>query len=205
MTLLPDVLFYFPGPIFTQPLYSTTIPENFELRRPILTGQSLFIADVCALRTILNSLSFSVSARDADSGVNAEIVYDVDDKNFTVNDRGEISARKPLDADQNLRGFYIYNFTVAARDRGEQPRSARSRVHIRTENVNDEKPQFLPNALYAAHVNEDALGNTPVIQIQTQDPDRDQVTYALLTRNGESSRDGFFEIDQDTGTAKFRV
>lgn len=48
-------------------------------------------------------------------------------------------------------------------------------VHIRTENVNDEAPVFIPNETYHAFVAEDAQSGTPVVQIQAIDPDRDQV------------------------------
>ncbi|VDM28948.1 unnamed protein product [Toxocara canis] len=39
-------------------------------------------------------------ADDKDSGENAHVIYSVDDRNFSINERGEISACIRLDADQ---------------------------------------------------------------------------------------------------------
>lgn len=69
-----------------------------------------------------------MSAKDRDSGRNAAIRYSVDNNNFTVDDDGVISARYRLDADQRQLGFFIYRFTVTAKDRGDPPRSATSQV-----------------------------------------------------------------------------
>uniref|UniRef100_A0A183EFA5 CA domain-containing protein n=1 Tax=Gongylonema pulchrum TaxID=637853 RepID=A0A183EFA5_9BILA len=127
-------------------------------------------------------------------------VYSLSDDHFKINDRGEISARKRLDADQNRERFYIYRFNVTATDRGEPPLSSTAAVHIRTENTNDEAPIFIPTGNYQAYVAEDAQGGTPVVQIQAIDPDRDQVFYAFLLPNGnEAVSTGLFEIDRDTG------
>lgn len=49
-------------------------------------------------------------------------------------------------------------------------------MHIRTENTNDEAPDFIPSRMYSAFVAEDAQGGTPIVQIQAIDPDRDQVS-----------------------------
>jgi hypothetical protein len=49
-------------------------------------------------------------------------------------------------------------------------------------------------------VAEDALGGTPVLQIQAIDPDRDQVNYAFIDVDGEETNiDELFQIDSDTG------
>lgn len=52
-------------------------------------------------------------------------------------------------------------------------------------------------------VAEDALGGTPVLQVQAIDPDRDQVTYAFVDSDGdESVQDALFQIDPDTGRVR---
>ncbi len=152
-------------------------------------------------------LSFSgsrlVSARDKDDGENGAILYETDNGNFTVDEQGQIFGRQRLDADQQRRGFFIYKFTVRAFDRGQPKRSATSKVHVRTENVNDEAPFFLPTSQYTAYVAEDARGNTPVVTIQAQDPDKDQVRYSFRTPTLDSSQTvGYFEIDPDTGAVR---
>ncbi|CAG9529632.1 unnamed protein product [Cercopithifilaria johnstoni] len=165
-------------PIFTQPIYSATIKEDIPTGHTILT----------------------VKADDKDDGENGRIKYTLDNYNFTINDRGEISARTRLDADQNRERFFIYRFNVTATDYGEPSLSSSAMVHIRTENTNDEAPIFIPNGTYHAFVAEDAQSGTPVVQIQAIDPDRDQVFYTFLLSNGEeTSTTKLFEIDRDTG------
>lgn len=73
-------------------------------------------------------MPFLVVAEDKDSGENARLVYTVSDFNFTVNDRGEISARNRLDADQNRERFYIYRFNVTVTDKGDPPLNATALV-----------------------------------------------------------------------------
>ncbi|VDM50175.1 unnamed protein product [Toxocara canis] len=142
-------------PIFTQPLYTATTREDVPIGNTILT----------------------VHADDKDSGENAHIIYSVDDRNFSINERGEISARVRLDADQRRERFYIYRFNVTATDHGDPPLHSSATVHIRTENTNDEAPAFMPTRLYTAFVAEDAQGGTPIVQIQALDPDRDQACF----------------------------
>jgi hypothetical protein len=146
---------------------------------------------------------FLVHAHDKDSGLNGRIVYAIDDPNFTINEIGEISAARKLDADQNRDRFFIYRFNVTAEDRGQPRLKAYTTVHIRTENTNDEPPIFMPTREYHAWVAEDAQGGTPVVQIQAIDPDRDQISYAFLDQYGsEVTRLEMFEIDPDTGLIK---
>ncbi|VDM57913.1 unnamed protein product [Angiostrongylus costaricensis] len=171
------------APIFSRPLYTTQVREDFPVGKPILTVQT----------------------EDKDSGENARVRYTVDNNNFTVNDKGEISAKNRLDADQFKERFFIYRFNVTAIDSGSPSLSSNATVHIRTENTNDEAPVFFPTRQYTAFVAEDAQGGTPVVQIQARDPDRDQVEYAFVDDEGtETYETNLFQIDKDTGLIKLR-
>ncbi|XGW19739.1 hypothetical protein V3C99_003519, partial [Haemonchus contortus] len=171
------------APVFSRPLYTTQVREDFDIGKPILT----------------------VRTEDKDSGDNARVKYSVDNDNFTINDLGEISAKNRLDADQFKERFFIYRFNVTATDFGNPPLSSNATVHIRTENTNDEAPVFFPTRHYTAYVAEDAQGGTPVVQIQARDPDRDQVEYAFVDRAGiETYETKLFHIDKDTGLIKLR-
>ncbi|KAK5977060.1 Cadherin domain protein [Trichostrongylus colubriformis] len=132
------------APVFSRPLYTTQVREDFDIGKPILT----------------------VRTEDKDSGENAKVRYSVDNDNFTINDVGEISAKNRLDADQFKERFFIYRFNVTATDSGIPPLRSNATVHIRTENTNDEAPVFFPTRHYTAYVAEDAQGGTPVVQIQ---------------------------------------
>lgn len=69
-----------------------------------------------------------MQADDKDCGENARIKYTLDNNNFMINDRGEISARIRLDADQNRERFFIYRFNVTATDCGEPSLSSNAVV-----------------------------------------------------------------------------
>lgn len=60
-----------------------------------------------------------VKATDGDSGANAEIEYLVSDDHFSVDAAGVIVNNKQLDADNNNA---YYEFTVTAKDKGEDSR-----------------------------------------------------------------------------------
>uniref|UniRef100_A0A1I8AAX7 Cadherin n=1 Tax=Steinernema glaseri TaxID=37863 RepID=A0A1I8AAX7_9BILA len=166
------------APTFSQPLYTASAKEDISLGEVIL----------------------KVQAEDKDAGKNSELIYSIDDRNFTINSKGEISARVRLDADQNREKFFIYRFTVTVMDKGTPPLQGHAQVQIRTENTNDEAPMFMPTRQYTAFVAEDAQGGTPVLQVQAIEPDRDQITYGFMDRFGrESNENELFEIDQDTG------
>uniref|UniRef100_A0A0N4VH37 Cadherin egf lag seven-pass g-type receptor n=1 Tax=Enterobius vermicularis TaxID=51028 RepID=A0A0N4VH37_ENTVE len=168
-------------PIFTQILYTATVKEDIPVGKTIIT----------------------VHADDKDSEENSRVLYSVDDHNFVVNERGEISAKNRLDADQKRERFYFYRFNVTAKDNGNPPSKSKAMVQIRTENTNDEPPVFIPTNSYTAFVAEDAQGGTPVIRVQALDPDRDQVYYWFLLPNGQrSSHAELFDIDKDTGLIK---
>ncbi|KAL3113055.1 hypothetical protein niasHT_013520 [Heterodera trifolii] len=169
------------APQFVQPIFSSSIRED------IPTGHTIL----------------KVDAIDADSGLNSALLFAVDHPQFTVNGRGELQRKpgtKPLDADQLRQGHFLYRFNVSVSDQGIPPLISSAVVHIQTENVNDEAPEFVPTAQYMATVAEDALGGTPVVQVQAIDPDRDQVNYAFVDAEGdEAVANGLFEIDPDTG------
>uniref|UniRef100_A0A0K0E875 Cadherin n=2 Tax=Strongyloides stercoralis TaxID=6248 RepID=A0A0K0E875_STRER len=169
-------------PVFTQPLYTATTKEDVEIGKILL----------------------KVTAYDKDSGDNGKIFYTVSDDHFMINSNGEIMAKKRLDADQNQERFYIYRFNVTATDKGLPSKQSTAQIHIRTENVNDEKPIFRPTRLYQASIAENAEGGTPVIEVQAYDPDKDQITYNLLYQGYETDKSDIFEIDSDTGLITIR-
>ena len=62
-------------PVFTRPLYTAQVKEDVPLGVTIL----------------------KVEAEDKDSGENARVSYTVDNSNFTINEKGEISAKVGAD------------------------------------------------------------------------------------------------------------
>ena len=51
---------------------------------------------------------------------------------------------------QHREGHFLYRFNVTVADRGNPPLVTVALMHVRTENVNDEAPVFVPTAEYSA-------------------------------------------------------
>lgn len=157
-----------------------------------------------------------VSATDRDSGLNAEIHFASDDPRFGVDTEGRVFAAVRLDADQRRDGFHIYRFNISATDGGRDEtrrHTTRATIVVRTENVNDEAPLFVPTAEYTAEISEDAHSGTPLIQVQAVDADRDRVVYAFAsdasdhdeTHVGRTQHTTAFSIDAQTGLIRLQV
>ncbi|GFY53896.1 neural-cadherin [Trichonephila inaurata madagascariensis] len=135
-----------------------------------------------------------VSATDADSGKNADIVYSLDKEDFTIDSRGVIYSNKRLDADI----VNTYELTVRAVDKGEPPLTGTATVRVYTENRNDEAPKFSQD-VYTPSVDENAGPNTLVTTVVASDIDGDNVMFGF---SGGSTRAGMFEIEKRTGVIR---
>ncbi|XP_059372315.1 protocadherin alpha-2-like [Carassius carassius] len=139
-------------PVFTKSLYKARIPENASIGTSVIT----------------------VNARDADAGLNGEIVYSfikhVNDKNiesFAINQiSGEITVNGKLDHESN-NGIEI---RVQARDKGSTPRVAHCKVLVEILDVNDNIPEISVTSLVNV-VREDSPKGTVVGLITEKDDD----------------------------------
>ncbi|XP_015586979.1 fat-like cadherin-related tumor suppressor homolog isoform X2 [Cephus cinctus] len=116
-----------------------------------------------------------VIAHDNDLGSNGEVRYsfgsDIGDlaNVFTVDAyTGWISTLVQLDKEK--RGEY--KFQVVATDNGSSKHFARTSVHVKLKDYNDNPPAFVDEQ-YDAIVNEDALPGTVVVKLVTIDKDTD--------------------------------
>ncbi|KAF7258865.1 hypothetical protein EG68_03929 [Paragonimus skrjabini miyazakii] len=93
----------------------------------------------------------SVTAYDADFGLNAQITYIIEwpqihEANpFIVNSNGELSARLPLDRESQPEG---YHFMVIAHDSGSPRLSSYVKVEVALIDVNDCAPNFTQNVYH---------------------------------------------------------
>ena len=154
-------------PAFSQQLYSTIVRED------VAPGDTLLV----------------IAAGDRDAGANAELRFASEDSRFGVDNDGRVFATQRLDADQHRDGHFIYRFNVTATDGGdneaERRHTAVTTILVRTENVNDEPPLFLPTAEYSSEIADDAHSGTPLLQVQAVDADRDQIVYAFASAAGD--------------------
>ncbi len=139
-------------PVFTMPLYKTRIPENVPIGTSVIT----------------------VNARDADVGLNGEIVYSfikhVNDRNiesFAIDQMsGEITVHGKLDYESNN----AIEIRVQARDKGSTPRAAHCKVLVEILDVNDNIPEISVTSLVNV-VNEGSPKGTMVGLITVKDED----------------------------------
>jgi hypothetical protein len=120
------------GPIFTQPLYSTSIQEN----------------------TTIGAVTSTVNATDLDSGAFGAVTYSIIAGNTTI---FRLSSSLPgsilLNAAVDYEHTTGYNLTIQAQDGGTPPRSSTTEVTITILDINDNSPIFKTSA-YAVNISE---------------------------------------------------
>ncbi|XP_056455876.1 protocadherin alpha-3-like [Gadus chalcogrammus] len=139
-------------PIFSKSLYKTQIAEN---SRPGTTVMA-------------------VNATDADEGDNSEIVYSLRSKDqdrvldiFQIDaDTGVITLKGNLDFEAKK----AFEIRVEARDKGQPPMSAHSKVLVEVMDENDNAPQITVTSLLD-RVKEDAPLGTAIALVSVSDKD----------------------------------
>ncbi|XP_067455308.1 protocadherin alpha-3-like isoform X8 [Thunnus thynnus] len=140
------------SPLFSKSLYKAQVVENANIGTALLT----------------------ITATDLDDGVNSQLVYSFtergrlnpDDK-FALNDiTGEITVKGNIDYEETR----AYEFRVQARDKGNPPRSAHSKVLVEVIDVNDNAPEISVSSLMSP-VKEDADIGTAVAMVTITDKD----------------------------------
>ncbi|XP_034454793.1 protocadherin alpha-8-like [Hippoglossus hippoglossus] len=117
---------------------------------------------------------FTLNATDADEGPNSEIVYSLRSKDqdhildvFKIDpDTGIISVKGKIDYEER-RAFEI---RAEARDKGQPPMSAHSKVLVEVIDVNDNAPEITVTSLLNT-VNEDAGAGTAIALVSVLDRD----------------------------------
>lgn len=113
----------------------------------------------------------SVKARDADIGINANIVYALDKPNakFEVSPTGNVSVKASLDREVESG----YTLTISAKNVGVSniTLSGTTTVSITVTDVNDNAPQFVPSPEYKLSFTELQPTGTVVGIINTTDAD----------------------------------
>lgn len=132
-----------------------------------------------------------VSAVDADSGLNAEIKYHLEELNehIQISSDGELSLKKPLEKDSLNSEFVV---TVVAMDGGEPSLSATAEVPIIV--VNKAIPVF-EKPFYSLEIPENIQLNTPIVHVQASDSEGPRVVYTI----SEGDLYSQFSINFNTG------
>ncbi|KAK2818195.1 hypothetical protein Q7C36_022128 [Tachysurus vachellii] len=146
-----------------------------------------------------------VEAKDADSGLNAEIHYSLVGSAgmFSINpETGLIIVAAALDRETQDK----YNLVVVAQDQGRPPLSATASVVVTVTDVNDNPPKFSTQR-YEASVLENATVGANVIVVNATDKDigpNGVVTYHIAKQEPSSSP-AAFSIDTESGIISVAV
>ncbi|XP_040029558.2 protocadherin-11 X-linked isoform X1 [Gasterosteus aculeatus] len=164
------------APIFPQPEIQLSIPENNDPSTQLI----------------------KISATDADSGHNAEIIYtlgpDAPD-GFNIDRRsGILSVGKRLDREKQER----YSFAILARDNGSTSLQSNVTVKLIVQDLNDNSPAFThPEYNFYVPENLPLYGTVGLITVT----DADAGDNAIITLSVLNGKDNFI-IDPQTGVIK---
>ena len=158
------------APVFTNTVYTKTVPED------ILT----------------TALILTVQATDSDMGTNAQLDYAIvtnvlmpSSLLFTVNANGEVFTRTALDFETKS----VHKFQVVATDKGGKGvLKGYANVIISLSDVNDNAPVFTMEN-YKVNVTESARINTPLVFLEASDTDTNELLTYTIT--GGTSIDNF--------------
>ena len=148
---------------------------------------------------LVNSTVLQVYANDADSGMNARIVYSIvtDTDDFSIDSNtGMIKVKSTLDRERQK----VYHLEIEAKDSGKKKKlSSTTLVTIFLLDVNDNTPRFIPET-NNIKVREDLPIGTVIMTLTAVDPDADdngKITYKLV-----DGMDSKFSVDEMTGTIR---
>uniref|UniRef100_A0A672FTI7 Cadherin domain-containing protein n=1 Tax=Salarias fasciatus TaxID=181472 RepID=A0A672FTI7_SALFA len=138
----------------------------------------LFSSSLYKVKTFENvpvgTVIFTLNATDADEGSNSEIVYSLRSKDqdhaqdiFRIDpDTGVISVKGKIDYEERK----AFELRAEARDKGQPPMSAHSKVLVEVMDVNDNAPEITITSLLNT-VQEDAAVGTAIALVSVQDSD----------------------------------
>ncbi len=127
----------------------------------------------------INVIILQVHAVDPDEGINGDILYSFSSSTeteygriFGIRDKsGEIYLKQSIDYEHHA----VYQLTVMAKDQGDNPLPAYTKVKIVVEDVNDNNPEIVMNSLSNsgnAQVLEGMAVDTFVAHLMVSDPDQ---------------------------------
>uniref|UniRef100_K1Q2F1 Protocadherin Fat 4 n=1 Tax=Magallana gigas TaxID=29159 RepID=K1Q2F1_MAGGI len=164
-------------PVFEKQAYKASILENLAKGSKILTAKAL----------------------DLDEGLNGEVIYEIDfttqegilaEQFFGVrSESGDIILKRQVDREV----YQELTFPMIARDSGAPPRSSKVNVTIEIIDVNDNRPQFLPQFYNSEASMTDYCDAviTTVIAV-----DRDSEANAVISyRLNPTETDSLFQVD----------
>ncbi|KAF7259682.1 hypothetical protein EG68_03033 [Paragonimus skrjabini miyazakii] len=153
---------------------------------------------------LINTTIFNFAATDIDLGVNAELVYHLEDlqgvaqRNFQLDVRNAtLWLRSPLDREKEDR----YTFKIYSTDGGYPKQSSFCTVHIRVLDVNDNAPKFI----YPTQNNHTIFASVfttpgvPLVKLTAVDPDEGVNAQLTFFIDGNPEHRKIFSLNEDSG------
>ncbi|TWW54346.1 Protocadherin gamma-A1 [Takifugu flavidus] len=157
---------------------SCVLKSELVLESPLEAVYKADLPENAALGTVV----LTVSASDADEGVNGEVTYE-----FRQLDRELVSD---------------YNITISATDEGSPPLSSSKTLHLSVADINDNPPVFEEES-YSAYVSENNRAGSTLCSVSAGDPDWRQngtVIYSLLAAEVNGAPvSSYVSVNGDTG------
>ena len=162
------------------------------------------ITEAAPLSTVVRDVSNAplvISAVDADSDHNAQLVYEIVERDaqkyFTIDgNTGAIRTKMSLDHEK----IPVFEFHVQVKDSGVPQLRALQPAFVRIHivDINDSPPEFIVS-LFETKLLLPTYAGVTVIKVDAVDPDTvsiSQLQYSITSGNTEK----FFSMDEDSGT-----
>ena len=156
------------SPVFNQSYYKVVVRENGSMLEYVV----------------------AVSANDLDSGTNGDVIYSITTaaatETFAIeNTTGVIITTTGLDYERQTS----YDFVVTAKDRGLSPRTANTHVHVEVSDMNDNRPEFMPQDYHLEISEATTVGNiiTKLHAVDKDSNSNSKLTFSITAENEEAS------------------
>ena len=159
------------APVFEQSVYSLVVPDN----------------------ATVNSTVATVTARDADAGLNGKVLYHIRDNTvqFVIE---EATGRLLLALALDVSSSQFYEFVVVARDRGTPTLTGTTTVRVTVFGTLSRPPKWLQLPRGSLKVGEDAAVGALLGSVKAVGQNRSRITYSIVTPS-----DIPFVIEASTG------
>lgn len=161
-------------------------------------GESVYTANISEA-AFDNTLVLTVTARDADDGLNAKVLYKFADH---MNGNGDFEIDEASGAIRVAKNNHIdretqnnYTLIVLAVDGGHIPQTGTASVRIRIDDINDNAPQFPSDTIIAPVPENLPIGSTVAV-VQAVDPDEGVNAIIEYSFEGGADADKFVLYNQ---------
>ncbi|KAG2463237.1 PCD15 protein, partial [Polypterus senegalus] len=185
-----------------QQTYTFTMIASDGVQESTPVTVNILVIDANDNTPTFSNISYSLSAFDADEGLNGQITYEIlagAQGDFIINNRTGLITVAP---GVTLIVGRSYALTVKASDNAplSQRRSSITTVYIEVLPPNNQSPPRFPQFMYSLEVSEAMRIGAILLNLQATDREGDQITYRI--QNGDPQQ--VFNLTQSSGILLLR-